>query len=57
MIFEIKTKEIILSNGESDGYETIEYEVENHIVANWLLDIIEKHCGKKREYLSKILTF
>lgn len=27
MIFEIKTKEIILPNGESDGYETIEYDV------------------------------
>lgn len=46
MIFEIKTKEIILPNGESDGYETIEYDVSNDIVIEWILDIIEKYYGK-----------
>ena len=46
MIFEIKTKEIILSNGKSDGYETKDYYVEDNIVARWLLDIIKKHYGK-----------
>lgn len=46
MTFEIKTKEIILPNGESDGYETIEYDVEDDIVKEWLLDVIEKHYGE-----------
>ena len=55
MIFEIKTKEIILPNGESDGYETIEYDVSNDIVKEWLLDIIEKHYGKGvRKFTEKI---
>ena len=47
MIFEIKTKEIILPNGESDGYETIDYMIENCIVAKFILDLIEKHYGKQ----------
>ena len=47
MIFEIKTKEIILPNGESDGYETIDYMIENCIVAKFILDLIEKHSGKQ----------
>lgn len=47
MIFEIKTKEIILPNGESDGYETIDYMIENYIVAKFILDLIEKHSGKQ----------
>lgn len=55
MIFEIKTKEIILSNGESDGYETIKYDVSNDTVKEWLLDIIEKHYGKGvRKFTEKI---
>lgn len=47
MIFKIKTKEIILPNGESDGYETIDYMIENCIVAKFILDLIEKHSGKQ----------
>lgn len=47
MIFEIKTKEIILPNGESDGYETIDYMIENYIVAEFILDLIEKHYGEQ----------
>ena len=47
MIFEIKTKEIILPNGESDGYETIDYMIENHIVTEFILNLIEKHSGKQ----------
>ena len=47
MIFKIKTKEIILPNGESDGYETIDYMIENCIVEKFILDLIEKHSGEQ----------
>lgn len=55
MIFEIKTKEIILPNGESDGYETIKYDVSDDIIKEWLLDIIEKHYREGvRKFTEKI---
>ena len=53
MIFEIKTKEIILPNGESDGYETIDYMIENCIVAKFILELIEKHSGKQKRIFDK----
>ena len=56
MIFEIKTKEIILPNGESDGYETIDYMIENCIVAKFILDLIEKHSGKQTKIFIESLN-
>ena len=56
MIFKIKTKEIILPNGESDGYETIDYMIENCIVAKFILDLIEKHSGKQTKIFIESLN-
>lgn len=55
MIFNVKTKEIYLTNGEFDGYDTVEFDVDDDEIEIYMYELCLEEFGK--DVLKFVKTF